>query len=123
MGNSGSGRSAFTRFTNVLPLAAFALAVGLVGAYFGEQVLGQLLFGVPLWGEESAQVYPPGSPAALIEEHDCWTDEAPEGVIPGHVVVSVAGDPQYAGQQMTERALEQVFEGVDHGLVVHAFCR
>ncbi len=66
------------------------------------------------------------STAALIAAHDCWTGEAPAdmaGTIPGHVVVSVDGVARYAGERMVGRALEQVFDGVDHGLAIHGFCR
>jgi len=64
------------------------------------------------------------SPAALLAEHDCWTGEAPaDVVIPGHVVVSVDGEARYGGERMVGKALEQVFDGVDHGLTVWGFCR
>lgn len=67
-----------------------------------------------------------GSPAALIAEHDCWTGAAPAdmvGVLPGHVVVIVDGVPQYAGQRMVGKALDQIFGDIDHGLTVVGFCR
>lgn len=59
----------------------------------------------------------------LIEAHDCWTQEGPEGVIPGHVVATRHGHTVYGGTRLTGMALEQLFDGVDHGLVVHGFCR
>lgn len=62
----------------------------------------------------------------LVAEHDCWTGEAPadmQGVLPGHVVVTVDGATRYAGERMVGKALGQIFEGVDHELVVHGFCR
>lgn len=69
----------------------------------------------------------PGSPAALIEAHDCWTGEAPvdmAGKIPGHIVVSPAAQaPRYAGGRMVSKALAQTFGGADHDLIVHGFCR
>lgn len=69
----------------------------------------------------------PGSPAALIEQHNCWTGEAPAdmaGKAPGHVVVSPeAKAPRYAGAGLVAKALAQTFNGVDHGLTVHGFCR
>lgn len=62
---------------------------------------------------------------AIAAEHDCWTGEAPahmQGVIPGHVVVTRDGRTIYGGSALVGKALEQVFDGVDHGLTVHAFC-
>lgn len=67
-----------------------------------------------------------GSPRAVVEAHDCWAGAAPAdmvGVIPGHVVVTVDQEVRYAGERMVGLALEQTFGGVDHGLVVHGFCR
>lgn len=64
--------------------------------------------------------------AELVAEHDCWTGDAPAdmvGEIPGHVVVTIDGEPRYAGDRLVGRALEQLFDGVDHGLVVAGFCR
>lgn len=69
---------------------------------------------------------PVESPANLIAAHDCWTGEAPPamaGKMPGHVVVSVKGVAKYAGERMVGRAFEQLFDGADHGLRIHAFCR
>jgi hypothetical protein len=62
----------------------------------------------------------------LARAHDCWSGDAPDdmaGRMPGHVVVTVAGEPRYAGPRMVAKALDQVFGDVDHGLAVHAFCR
>ena len=60
----------------------------------------------------------------LVESHGCWAGEAPPDVVaPGHVVVTRDGTTRYAGPVVTGHALEQIFEGVDHGLTVHAFCR
>jgi hypothetical protein len=28
----------------------------------------------------------------LLDKHDCWTSKAPEGVIPGHAIVTLPGD-------------------------------
>lgn len=67
-----------------------------------------------------------GSPSALLAEHDCWTGEAPadmQGVIPGHVVVTVDGVTRVGGERMVEKALGQMFAGEDHGLRVSGFCR
>jgi hypothetical protein len=66
------------------------------------------------------------SPATLIDRHHCWTSSAgqPDDVqVPGHVVVTRRGETRYAGSRLTELALEQVAFGIDHGLMVHAFCR
>lgn len=69
----------------------------------------------------------PGAPATLVEQHNCWTGAAPkdmEGKMPGHVVVTRKdGKTVYAGPKMVGKALEQVFEGTDHGLIVRGFCR
>ena len=64
-----------------------------------------------------------GSAAALAEEHGCWTGgEAPTD--PTHVVVTIGDDiaPTYGGKALTDKALDQLFAGKDHGLTVHAFC-
>lgn len=59
----------------------------------------------------------------LLERHDCWTKNGPDGVIPGHAVVTIDGRARHVGDQITGQALEQLFDGADHGLVVHGFCR
>lgn len=95
-----------------------------------------VLANVALWGMANSAALrsdpykPPtvGSPAALIEAHDCWTgaQDMPSsmaGVIPGHVVVTIDGSPRYGGPRTVDKALSQIFEDVDHGLTVHAFCR
>ena len=61
----------------------------------------------------------------LLSRHDCWTGEAPkhmEGVLPGHVVVTVNGNATLGGERMVGKALEQIFNNGDHGLTVHGFC-
>lgn len=79
--------------------------------------------------ETPAQVAPAeGSPEDLIQRHKCWTGEAPAdmtGVIPGHVVVTKPGAmaPTYGAEPLVAKALGQLFDGQDHGLTVHAFCR
>ncbi|TQL69625.1 hypothetical protein FB381_3537 [Nocardioides albertanoniae] len=68
----------------------------------------------------------PGSPAALIQQHDCWSAEAPRdmsGRLPGHAIVASGATPRYVGSDLTGKALDQVFAGDDHDLVVYAFCR
>jgi hypothetical protein len=64
----------------------------------------------------------------LVERHDCWAGDAPadmRGKFPGHVVVTRAGQarPTYGGARLVGLSLEQIFDGADHGLEVHAFCR
>lgn len=60
----------------------------------------------------------------LIQQHDCWTSEAPADVtVPGHVVVTRNGRAVYGGPRLVKQALEQVFDGIDHGMTVSAFCR
>ena len=66
----------------------------------------------------------------LIEEHDCWSGQAPaarQGSVPGHVIAAVRPGrvPVYSAQ-LVGPALDQVFGGgsAEHPeLVVHAFCR
>ncbi|MDN5895693.1 MAG: hypothetical protein L0H93_16920 [Nocardioides sp.] len=47
------------------------------------------------------------------------------GQIPGHVVVTEADAvrPVRGGDAMVSTAFEQLFDEVDHGLTIHAFCR
>lgn len=64
----------------------------------------------------------------LIERFGCWTGAAPadmENQIPGHVIVTRRDGvrPLRGGDALVSKAFEQVFDGVDHGLTVHAFCR
>lgn len=74
-----------------------------------------------------ARVAPaPVKVAELVDEHDCWSGEAPadmRGVLPGHVVVTVGLVSRVGGDRLVGQALEQIFDGVDHGLTVHGFCR
>lgn len=67
----------------------------------------------------------PSAAAHLVQRHDCWTGAAPGDVtLPGHVVVTLPdGETVYGGERLVGRALAQVFDGADHGLTVHAFCR
>lgn len=67
-----------------------------------------------------------GSPADLMDKHNCWSGEAPkdmEGQMPGHVVVAKGDTPVYGGSRLVGQALSQIFEGEDHGLTVYGFCR
>ena len=63
----------------------------------------------------------------LVERHHCWTGEAPpdmRGKLPGGVVAARPGHRvELLRGRWVGRALDQVFEGVEHGLRVYAFCR
>jgi hypothetical protein len=63
----------------------------------------------------------------MVERHHCWTGEAPpdmRGKIPGGVLAARPGHPvELLRGRWVGRALDQVFEGVEHGLRVYAFCR
>lgn len=60
-----------------------------------------------------------GSAAALVASNNCGASVSD----PTHVVVTTTdGFTRYAGQRMTDKAIEQAVFGVDHGLTVHAFC-
>lgn len=60
-----------------------------------------------------------GSAAALVQAHGCSSAVAD----PTHVVVTTSdGVTRYAGQRLTDKAIEQAEFGVDHGLTVHGFC-
>ena len=72
-----------------------------------------------------AQRPAPGSAAALVAEHDCWTRDAPAdmvGQFPGHVVATVRGRTVYSAR-LVGPALDRVFGDADNGLTVHGFCR
>ena len=99
----------------------------------GTLLLGSFAGAHALLGDGFMEMVPPAPAIAeanpaqeLLDEHGCWTGEAPaqmQGVIPGHVVVTVDGGPRLGGDRMVGRALEQIFEDADHGLTVHGFCR
>lgn len=119
---SQSARQSFVRTMSVLPLATLTLLVACFGAFFAGQELGWASMGSPSYSW-TAPATAEGSPAVLVDENDCWVGEAPEGVEPGHVVVTVDGAARYAGERMVGKALGQVFGGEDHGLTIHGFCR
>lgn len=60
----------------------------------------------------------------LVQDHDCWTAEAPEDVKrPGHAVISDStGHATYSAANV-RFALEHVFEGKHPAITVYAFCR
>ena len=68
-----------------------------------------------------------GSPEAVLDRmgDECWTGTAPEGVkIPGRVIYQLPNDgAKVGGPKMVHKALEQLFEDVDHNMEVIAFCR
>lgn len=102
-----------TKLTHNLLVTLALVAVGVAGVATQETV----------YAEQPAVT---NSPAALMAEHGCWTGEAPadmQGVVPGHVVVSVDGSPRVGGERLVGKALAQIFDDVDHGLLVHGFCR
>lgn len=64
----------------------------------------------------------------LVSSGACWTGEAPADVeIPGSVLVreyDANGAPHaYREDHLVSDAFEQIFDGVDHGLDIVAFCR
>ena len=58
-----------------------------------------------------------GTAAALVEAHDCVGQDDPT-----HAVVTIDGQTRYVGRNLTNKAIEQAFFGVDHSLTIHAFC-
>lgn len=102
------------------------LAFGLTGAVLLSTAPPHEEVSVGRGGTSPVQPAVPGSVRYLIEQHGCWTGEAPPDVeIPGHAVVTWPGDiaPTYGGDRAVAAALEHVFEGRHPGLEVHAFCR
>lgn len=101
-----------------LGIAALSLAVE------SAMLPGQLLL-VSTDASVSASV--PTVAERLIIRHDCWTGSAPldmAGVIPGHVVVTMAdGTTRYGGSRLVGQSLDQLFADADHRLTVHGFCR
>lgn len=69
----------------------------------------------------------PGSPAALLAKHDCWTGEAPAdmaGKWPGKAVVTVAGETRvYRTPVAVGTALDAAFGKPTEIETVHGFCR
>lgn len=106
-----------------------AILGGLAIALLSLAVESAMLPGQMLLVSNSGQ---PAAPAeldpatTLVDAHDCWVGNPPAdmvGVIPGHVVVTVDGHTRLGGEPMVGKALEQLFNGADNGLTVHAFCR
>ena len=64
--------------------------------------------------------------ADLVREHRCWSGRAPRdmvGRVPGHVVAVRRGAAVYGAGPLVDASLRQVFDGIDAGLRVIAFCR
>jgi hypothetical protein len=123
-------RQALTR-----TLIVFAVVAVVAGYYFGQVDVAGFHIGL---GRSTLQtergVDPDASkksePNVLMVEgmlmtHGCWQGAAPEGAIPGHVVVTLEGDdhPTYGGKRHTTAALNQVLFGEGHIGQVHGFCR
>ena len=121
------GRSADAARRRVLrALVAKLFLLALVAGYFGGRALGSAVLLTPpgAGGDVAAgRAAALASVGWLVDRHGCWTGHAPAPVrIPGHVVVTVDGEPGYGGRGLVEQALAEVFEGADHDLTVHAFC-
>ena len=111
-----------------LPGRKGATALGFWTLYASAIAIAVLQLGADPGSGETQPGKPlaPGSPTALIERYDCWSDEAPHdmaGKLPGHAIVATGSAPRYVGSDLTGHALDQIFAGKDHGLVVYAFCR
>jgi hypothetical protein len=61
----------------------------------------------------------------MLDSHDCWTGDAPAGIIPSHVVVTLPGhvEPTYGGRKLTTAALNHLFADGPTVGDVHGFCR
>lgn len=114
--------------TRGLTIAAFTILTMLSACALDTDTYGTTFewpthtTGATLGGQLGA----PTSPVALLARYDCWTGDAPadmEGKVPGHVVVTRDGRTVYGGPRLASQALAQIFEGVDHDLTVHGFCR
>lgn len=106
--------------------------LGLIAGFMLVAFLLTNVFGLPTvfqHEQPSASTAPAVDPVReLINAHDCWMGSEglpPDmvGKIPGHVIVTVDGHLRYGGRRLVNQALEQIFEDIDHGLTVHAFCR
>lgn len=112
----------------ILRLAARRLRRNLLcGALFvGSFVLVDHITPTDMQFIDTPKAVAPSLVAQLAERHGCWSGEAPadmQGVLPGHVLVTSDGETRVGGSRLVGKALEQVFDGADHGLTVHGFCR
>lgn len=72
--------------------------------------------------------YPPivkpdavGSPQELASRMDCW--QSGNHGMPSHVVYRLNGDWMIGGSKAVGMAFEQIFNGVDNDMTIHAFCK
>jgi hypothetical protein len=98
-----------------------AVAVACFGAAFSMAPSASVTTSIP--DREDSPSYA----ESLADAHGCWTGEAPANVgVPGHVIATHPAHPSapaYYGSHVVGLALEQIFDGKDHGLTVYAFCR
>ena len=95
--------------TGVATAAFVSLLVGAQGLVIGDSAATP----APTVDDGSDRV------TRLVERHDCWTGEAPGGVIPGHAVVTLPGER--AALVPAEVGFGIWLDG-DPGRL-HAFCR
>jgi hypothetical protein len=118
-----TNRAAYVLFTRLFALglvACFAVMVLLGGSSETET-----------WGAQGTHPEAGTSYGEKVAaRHGCWTDEAPKGVVPTHVVVTLDGEvaPSYRGRVATGKALNYLFgtkaESTASGVQsVTAFCR
>jgi hypothetical protein len=105
----------------------FILAAGAAG-YAAVSHLPATMVMAPPPAPAPAAPAEPSRAEVLIAKHDCWTGAAPadmEGVVPGHVVMTLKnGKTVYHGSLGVEAALQHVFDAPLPGIkAVHAFCR
>lgn len=91
-------------------------------------VVGAILMAGLYFGNDVERIEPstPSERQATVVTipDDCWIGDAPKDVtMPGHVYATKNGRTAKYGPRVTGQALEQLFDGQDHGLNVHAFCR
>lgn len=107
----------------------FGVCLGVNLLWVGVAISGSLVALAESAATQSEPHKPPaaGSPREIAERHNCWTDAPPAdmvGEIPGHVLISEPGGlAVVGGRRLVHQALDQVFNGTDHGLTIHAFCR
>lgn len=94
-------------------------------------VVAGLTVGLNLDLDQSA-TFKPATPVvqeSLVEQHDCWTGEAPadmEGVLPGHVVIRFKREvnAEYRGSKAVGVALDHIFTAPNPDVAeVLGFCR
>lgn len=105
----------------------FVLTLGLISvAYLAGVGQTREIEFAPKPGESNAGYSMETELLALARKHDCWLNasETNARLYPSHVIYfdSESGRPKLGNFTMTEKALEQVYEGKDHGLALLAFC-